>query len=102
MGENIDIWRDAWISNCADRKIITPRRGNLLTKVSDLINPITNGWDEELARQTLWPIDARRVQAIPIPMHNMSDFIAWSYTENGLFTVQSAYVEEWNKQHGGS
>ena len=31
-GQNIDIWRDAWILNCADRKIITPRSGNLLSK----------------------------------------------------------------------
>ena len=98
--KNIDTWRDAWIPNCADRKIITPRRGNLLTEVSDLIDPITNCWDEDWVRQTLWPIDTRRVLAIPIPMHNMSDFIAWSYTKNGLFTVRTSYVEEWNKKHG--
>ncbi|VAI21845.1 unnamed protein product [Triticum turgidum subsp. durum] len=33
-------------------------------------------------------------------MHNMLDFIAWSYTKNGLFTIRSAYLEEWNKQYG--
>ena len=33
-------------------------------------------------------------------MHNMPDFIAWSYTKNGLFTVRLAYLEEWDKQHG--
>src|SRR3990170_3865093 len=39
-GQNIDIWRDAWIPNGANRKIITPRGGNLLTKVSALIDPV--------------------------------------------------------------
>ena len=99
-GQNIDIWRDAWIPNCASRKIITPRGGQLLSKVADLIDPTTNSWDEDLVRQTLWPIDVQRVLAIPLTMHNMSDFIAWSYAENGVFTVRLAYLEEWNQQHG--
>lgn len=98
-GQNINIWKDAWILNCADRKVITPRKGNLLSKVSDLIDPVTNSWDEDLVKQTLWPIVAQRVLAIPLPMHNMLDFIAWSYTKNGLFSVRSAYLAEWNKQH---
>ena len=51
-------------------------------------------------RQTLWPVDAQRVLVTPLPMHNMSDFIAWSFTKNGCFTVRSAYFEEWNKQYG--
>ena len=68
--------------------------------MADLIDPITNSWDEDLVRQTLWPIDVQRVLAIPLPMQNMSDSIAWSYTKNGVFTVRSAYLEEWNQQHG--
>ena len=99
-GQNIDIWRDAWIPNGANRKIITPRRGKLLTKVVDLIDPINNCWDEDLVRQTLWPIDVQRVLTIPLPTYDMSDFIAWSFTKNGLFTVRSAYLEEWKAQHG--
>ena len=30
----------------------------------------------------------------------MSDFIAWSYTKNGMFSVRSAYSVEWNDQYG--
>ena len=41
-GQNIDIWEDAWISNCANRKIVTPKGGQLLRKVEDLIDPILN------------------------------------------------------------
>ena len=75
-GQNIDIWRDAWIPNGANRKIITPRRGQLLTKDFDLIDPINNCWDEDLVRQMLWPIDVQRVLTIPLPTYDMSDFIA--------------------------
>ena len=99
-GQKIDIREDAWIPNCANRKIITPRRRHLFSKVSGLIDPIMNCWDEDLVIQTLWPIDAQRVLAIPLLMHDMPDFIAWRYTKNGLFTVRSAYFEEWNQQHG--
>ena len=56
-GQNIDIWEDAWIPNCANRKIVTPKGGQLLRKVADLIDPILNSWDEDLLRQTLWPFD---------------------------------------------
>ena len=83
-----------------NRKIITHRRGQILSKVCDLIDPVTNSWDEDLVRQTLWPIDAQRVLAIPLPMRNMPNFNAWSHTKNGKFTVRSAYLEEWNQQHG--
>ena len=99
-GQKIDILRDAWIPHSTDRKIITPRRGHPLSKVFDLIDPIVNCWDKDFLRQTLWQIDAQRVLAIPLPMHNMEDFIAWSFMINGLFTVQSPYLEEWNEQHG--
>ena len=49
-----------------------------MSKVSDLIDPIMNYWDEDLVRQTLWPIDAQRVLAIPLSMHNMTDFFRCS------------------------
>ena len=41
-GQNIDIWKGTWIRNYAYMKIITPRGGHLLSKVSDLIDPVTN------------------------------------------------------------
>jgi hypothetical protein len=40
-GEKINIWRDAWIPNSPSRMIITPRGNQLLSKVSDLIDPAT-------------------------------------------------------------
>jgi hypothetical protein len=40
-GTQIYIWKDPWIPNSPDGKIITPRGNIVLTKVADLIDPIT-------------------------------------------------------------
>jgi hypothetical protein len=40
-GESINIWNDPWIPSSADRKIVTPRGTTVLTKVCELISPIT-------------------------------------------------------------
>ena len=57
----------------------------MLRKVADLIDPIINSWDEDLLRQTLWPIDVQRVLTIPISQHDMPDFIAWNFTKRWDF-----------------
>ena len=53
----VNIWEDAWITNYAIRKIVTPKGGNMITKVGDLIDPASNIWYEDLIEQTMWPID---------------------------------------------
>jgi hypothetical protein len=47
-GESINIYSDPWIPSSPDRRIITPRGEVVLTKVAELIDPITGRWDEEL------------------------------------------------------
>jgi hypothetical protein len=47
-GESINIWNDPWIPSSADRKIVTPRGTTVLTKVCELISPITETWDEHM------------------------------------------------------
>jgi hypothetical protein len=49
-GSNIRIWEDPWISHGVTRRPITPRRNVLLTRVSELLDPETSGWDELLVR----------------------------------------------------
>ena len=99
-GEKINIWRDAWIPNSPSRMIIAPRGNQLLSKVSDLIDSATGHWDVPLVEQTFWPIDVERVLALPLPTHDMSDFVAWSLNKHGIFTVKSAYHALWYFQHG--
>jgi hypothetical protein len=47
-GENISIWEDPWLPCGVTRRPITPKGRNILTRVAELINPITEDWDEEL------------------------------------------------------
>ena len=67
--------------------------------MADFIVPVSNNYDEDLVRQTLWPIDAQHALAIPHPQYDMHDFVVWSYTKNRLFSVRSAYFVEWDHQH---
>jgi hypothetical protein len=47
-GSQVNIWEDSWIPSSHNLKIMTPRGSNILTRVSDLINPIDGSWDEDL------------------------------------------------------
>jgi hypothetical protein len=42
------------------------RRGSLLQKVVELINPVTGSWDEQLINKTFWNEDANIILALPL------------------------------------
>jgi hypothetical protein len=89
-GSKIDIWKDNWIPSSHNLKIMTPRGTNIITRVSDLINPANDTWDEDLIQDIFWPIDAHRIMQIPLTPER-EDFVAWHYNKVGLFSVWSAY-----------
>ena len=100
-GSQVNIWSDPWIAGSADGRVVTPRGANLLSKVADLIDPVTGVWDQELVMDTFWQVDAERILAIPLtPQSMMEDFVAWRFTKNNMFTVRSAYHAEWDHQFG--
>ena len=55
------IWDDPWLPKDITMKSITPRRAFLLTRVNDLINPLTGDWDVELVWDIFWPEDAEEI-----------------------------------------
>lgn len=89
-GSNIDIWGDPWLSRDGTRQPSTPRGSCLLTRVSDLIDPVTMRWDEALVRDIFWPEDVPVILATPI-RNDFEDYYAWHYDAKGLFSVKSAY-----------
>uniref|UniRef100_J3LWH3 Reverse transcriptase zinc-binding domain-containing protein n=1 Tax=Oryza brachyantha TaxID=4533 RepID=J3LWH3_ORYBR len=89
-GHDIRVWDDPWIPRGSTRKPITPKGRNLITRVADLIDPITNTWDHELLCQTFWDEDVRVIESITVHV-DMEDVIAWHFDIKGRFSVRSAY-----------
>uniref|UniRef100_A0A0A8ZJY0 Reverse transcriptase zinc-binding domain-containing protein n=1 Tax=Arundo donax TaxID=35708 RepID=A0A0A8ZJY0_ARUDO len=89
-GRSVNIWSDPWIPRNITRKPITPRGASLLSRVEDLINPITGDWDEQLVKDTFWKEDAQAILNIPTRTED-EDWPAWHYDQKGLFSVKSAY-----------
>jgi len=74
-GESVRIWEDPWLPKELTRNPATPKGTNLLINVSELINPVTGVWDEQLIRETFWPEDANEILRIPIA-ENLEDWPA--------------------------
>uniref|UniRef100_A0A8R7UH13 Reverse transcriptase zinc-binding domain-containing protein n=1 Tax=Triticum urartu TaxID=4572 RepID=A0A8R7UH13_TRIUA len=51
-GTNVKIWTGPWIQRAWSRQVITPKGSHLITHVSELMCPITGGWDEAMVRDT--------------------------------------------------
>jgi hypothetical protein len=61
------------------------------TLVSELIDDMSMTWDQELLGTVFLPMDAELIANIPLSTRRQSDFWAWHYERNGLFSVRSAY-----------
>jgi hypothetical protein len=88
-GSNVNIWTDPWIPRKSTRRPITPRGTSLLTKVSELIEPITGLWDEQLVTDVFWPEDAEAILMIPTN-EDFEDWPAWFYDCKGILFDKSA------------
>ncbi|CAO1943396.1 unnamed protein product [Urochloa humidicola] len=89
-GERINVWSDAWLPREGSRKSITPRGRNIIQRASDLINPITSTWDEELVTSIFGDEDAEAILRLPVHLQ-WEDSPAWHFESKGNFTVKSAY-----------
>jgi hypothetical protein len=96
----INIWEDHWISNNKSRKFFSRKGQSILRTVDELINPITDEWDEDIIRENLLAIDAEKILRIPLTDSLNDDFVAWNNTKTYTFTVRLAYYTEWEHQFG--
>ena len=89
-GARINIWCDPWLPYGTTRRPITPKGRCLLNKVSELLDPYTGNWDEELVREIFWEEDVQHILSVPVKQ-GYSDSLAWHNDVKGLFSVKSAY-----------
>jgi hypothetical protein len=86
-GSSINIWSDPWLPREWSRKPMTPKGHNVLSRVEELIDPATGGWDNELVRQTFWPQDVDIVLSTRVH-HDLDDLVAWHYDKQRQFLGQ--------------
>jgi hypothetical protein len=86
----VHIWNDPWIPQGITRRPCSHHGHNLIQWVSDLIDPTTGSWDENLVRQTFHSDDVRTILAIPVH-EDLDDVICWHFDSKGIFSVKSAY-----------
>ncbi|KAM0855878.1 hypothetical protein ACQ4PT_049496 [Festuca glaucescens] len=89
-GSSINLWIDPWLPRNWCRKPITPRGQNVLTMVSELLDPASSTWDARLVDDTFGIQDAYLIKAIPVH-EDIEDFWAWHPSPKGQFSVKSAY-----------
>jgi len=65
-GQNVDIWKDPWLPRGMTWRPMTPRGRNLMQKVEELIDSVTEDWDVQLLSQTFWEEDVKLIRSIPV------------------------------------
>lgn len=75
-GEGIDFWNDPWLPRDQTRRPITPRRTNLVRRVSEVIDPVSGDWDTQLLIDTFWEQDSRVILALPVNT-SLDNAAAW-------------------------
>ena len=71
-GMTINIWQDPWLPRLWSRKPITKKGKHIITKVNELINPITGSWDSQLVKEIFLSQDASLILSIPV-VEDMQD-----------------------------
>jgi hypothetical protein len=66
-------------------------QANLPQRVSELIDSTTMSWDMQKLGEFFAPMDREVIINIPLSTRRQSDFWAWHFDKNGIFTVRSAY-----------
>lgn len=72
------------------RRLRTNRGIVIVDRVSDLTDPVTEGWDEQLVDGIFCDDDVKDILSIPI-RGGMDDQVAWHYVTKGIFSIKFAY-----------
>ena len=89
-GEAISVWKDAWLPSTTQPWVSSPIvQGFEGMKVSDLIDPATNKWDQNLLHGLFIPHEVELITSIPLCLNKVEDVVVWPFTPSGCYTVKS-------------
>ncbi|XP_042954620.1 uncharacterized protein LOC122291035 [Carya illinoinensis] len=91
-GTQIKIWKDKWLPSPSTFKVQSPVRIlNAEATVAELINPDTRQWNLNLIHAIFSEPEAKVISKMTISQCGSQDVQTWRCSENGKFTVRSAY-----------
>ena len=103
-GRQISIWSDPWLPRDVTRRPITPRRGNILHRVDELIDPVTESCDVQLLAQTFWEEDVQVIRSLPVhtEMDDIVFFLEHDFTHISLrrgAEIMANTMQLWESPH---
>jgi hypothetical protein len=91
-GATVQIWKDKWIPNPSTFRIVTPP--NILSPnatVKELFELDLKGWNIPILEDIFSIEEVQWIRSLPISCTNQPDTLIWRSTNNGIFSVRSAY-----------
>jgi hypothetical protein len=83
-GEKTNIWRDNWIPRSYNMRPTAGKTNSRIRKVSQLLLPGTNLWNEDLVKEVFYAQDASWILNLRLPNQTIHDFLAWHYERTGI------------------
>jgi hypothetical protein len=97
-GNDIGIWTDRWVPKPTTYKIHSPRMElDRNARVLELIDHDTRRWKDDMILRIFLDDEAKIIRSIPLSPLPTEDRIIWRGTENGIFSIRSAYFLEVEK-----
>lgn len=91
-GETVSIWKDPWLPNVGQSKILTPVWNGLEdAKVCSLMVSDKMEWDLEILKDLFIEADVQQILKIPLSSSRTDDSWLWIEGGKGVYSVKSAY-----------
>ncbi|KAL6573740.1 hypothetical protein OROHE_002199 [Orobanche hederae] len=91
-GSDVRVWGEFWLPRHGGLTIRTPLVDSWTDlRVDHFIDRNTMCWRRERLEEVLWHEDVEDIVQIPLPCTRKKDVIIWHFTNNGRFSVRSAY-----------
>ena len=91
-GRSIMIWKDKWLPSPSTYEVVSPVNYKPEdSRVAELIDEEKGAWKTDLVSNVFFPHEADLIYGIALCANMPEDKQVWVLTNNGLFSVCSAY-----------